>query len=355
MRLARMAIVAVYGGIGSSSWLTASAIALRQGADAQSSSSHRLILPAIVIRRPPNLPSHQTSGDAVLARAAAAHAQAVKETSPQRAAQRLLGAANIVLAYGPVESAGAVFYGVATEADCTNLAEHAARARDYIQKARDVVHLASSSPDGAPDWSGDVGRDADMLSIWADAFGALAKGASTDADAQCGPMLARLSVLLESDRADVVACAGLWSVPLARTPEQRSSLLRELPLALEEPQPQSLPWGALLRLKRAELEAQQGRHASALALLTQQRESVGTRWIGSNDALQFKHAAAWFQCRVLQTWDEALTKPDQADERRWCDNQLKRLRDDVLGSEPSEVLPIFPLIPTQSQALSAPE
>lgn len=314
-------------------------------------------MPVITVRRPAKLPPHQAGLDAAVARAAAAQSQAAREASHSRGAQRLLSAANEVLAYGPVESASLIFYGAPATNSFTDIETCVSLARDLIRQAREAVHQASDEEtETMPEWTGAVMRDADQLMTWADAVNLLVSDSINGEDSALrGRILARLLVFMESDHPDVVAAASLWSLVLCRTPEQRSALLREMPPALEQPAASTHPWGPLLRLKRCETDARQGDVVAAFALLVQQTEIAACKWLPPSELDLFKRSGAWFQLRLLDMWWSSLDQSTVADERAWCAARMKRIHGEYFQGDSTDVWAIIPVIPILTPSMPMAE
>lgn len=156
----------------------------------------------------------------------------------------------------------------------------------------------------------------------------------------------KLSMLLESDSAEIAASARLWQALLRSKEQDPSRALSIIGPVTTPPRVGSQPYRFFGAILRAQLLAKHRSPTLALAMLMRVEELVETWFSGQRDRGHALRTSAFVRVAIMQVWAQALTqKEGYEDEVAWCQAGILTLQEDWLTGDMPRLLRLSPAIP----------
>lgn len=284
--------------------------------------------------------------DAVAALVAAARSA----NAPLDRADRLLAAANLILAYRLSPACSRRFLRIEQDPAAT---ARQAPAVDALMEADALLRQAGNAlapPDGAADAEeadlADRRATLDVLRAFTIALGAyLSVPAPADVETDARSAASELSPILEHPDPRIAAAARFWQTCLRAQEEDPSPALARLEPALLEPGRDARPYSFFARLLRCQLLAQEGHPATALSLLVQMEELCHQRWFPAESIQPAAGTIALVRLQVLADWYGRLSGEAHAHERTWCVERMQEIINERFAGDDRDILRISPVVP----------
>lgn len=286
----------------------------------------------------------------VIAQRAGEFAQQAEQADDKAlAVEMLLVAANQVLAYElePVCTRRLLFLlpeGQAEEEAVS--AESLRRVDEWLARAETILETLAARDSAPTERSVAAQGKLSALRAFSHALRAYLLPQSQLAGARSARQAASaIAILLEDDRPGVAVAAALWQSLLREKEEDPTPALDVLPLVLSEHRREALPFSFFGRLQRCRVLAAHGKHAVALALLTQLEERSSSWFSGESERADAARTIAAVQVEVLREWHAALAESRDEPARVWCKERLEKLAEQYFGGERRTVMRLSPAVP----------
>ncbi len=283
--------------------------------------------------------------------------QSKEATDPQRSAELLLAAANLVLAEEMEPACSRKFFQLDDPTPKEKEIRIAAALAGVDEMILAAVRLVQpTKPDATAEiekpstdeQAKNLNRDAVTLKAFAQALRAylLREGTEADPSRSSRRAASGLSVLVEDDNPQIAAAAGFWQAALRAMESDPTPALDILEPVTNDIHQEAPRFGFFSRLLRCRLVAARGGAAAALALVLQVEERTSDWFKADADQAEAMRACAWLRLQILKDWYEKLDSTAQTEEREWCRSQIDRLRANQFSdSSASTVLRLKQAIP----------
>lgn len=271
--------------------------------------------------------------------------------TPIDRANRLLTAANLILAHQlePACSRRLLHMeapGAASEA----LQGHLDLAKKLIGEARAALEAADEGSDQDADRLVGVRHRANLLDAFSQALRTyLLPAASSEPARSARRAASRLSALLEEDDPAIAAAARLWHGCLRAHEADPTPILSTLDYALARPPRSGLRQAFFARLLRIRLIAGQGGFAGAVGLLSQLEERCEEWFSKESEAEDALRATTLVAIQILIDWHDSMSPSTQVEERRWCAERIRQLRESRFSEHAPTVLRLGQTIPIMAE------
>ena len=271
--------------------------------------------------------------------------------TPLHRANRLLTAANLILAHQLEPACSRRLLHVETPgAAAEELRGHLDLAKKLIGEANAALEAAEEGSKQDADRLHDTRHRADLLHAFSQALRAyLLPAASSEPDRTMRRAASHLSALLEENDPAIASAARLWHGCLRAHEADPKPALSTLDYALASPPHSGLRQAFFARLLRIRLIAGQGGFAAAVGLLSQLEERCEEWFSKDSDAEDALRATTLVAIQILIDWHDSLSPSTQAQERRWCADRIKRLRESRFGDPVRTVLRLEKAIPIMEE------
>jgi hypothetical protein len=240
--------------------------------------------------------------------------------------ERLLAAANFILARRIEPAATRYLLQIPERADRTALASAVAEADPLLEEAAAAVKQLEPSDELKAERIEELERTLRTLEAFARALGAIAASApSSEPTTPDEDELHRvrrkaaagLAPSLEDTRPLVVAAATLWQSVLYGLTDELDRAMRLLPLTSKTFGRATAGTELFVRLQRCRYVARQGGYAAAIALLLGLEEQCVDAFAGDARKDEAVRAVALVRIQTLEQWEQALPTESET-ERTWC-------------------------------------
>jgi hypothetical protein len=280
-------------------------------------------------------------------------AEAQKAESGLVRAERLIEAANHLLAYGLVHDATSQVLGmkeapapkppegaepVASGERQAPVSGSSAAIHDRVKAALSDAAIALSDANEDP-----AAARLRMRLHTLEAFSMALRAALTsegDSEEIRRSAASALAPLSEDPDEAVAAAAGLWQAVLRARESDAAPALSILPMATADPKAGRKIYEFFGKLLRCRLVGRQSPGA-ALTLLLQMEEQCHKWFEGAAERALAIRGTAWVRMTVLEDWCEKLDQPDM---RSWCAKSAEELSTEHFAGEKA-VLPLSPAVP----------
>ncbi len=230
-------------------------------------------------------------------------------------------------------------------------AESLQRVDDWLARAEKALESLAERDTTPAEWSAAAQGKLSALRAFSHALRAyLLPGSQLEGARSARQAASAIAILLEDDRPGMFAAAALWQSLLREKEEDPTPSLDVLPMVLSEHRREALPFSFFGRLQRCRVLAAHGKHAVALALLTQFEERCSSWFSSEAERADAARAIAAVQMEVLREWHTALAESGDTAARAWCKERMERLTEQYFGGERRTVLRLSPAVPLVAAA-----
>lgn len=220
------------------------------------------------------------------------------------------------------------------------------RVDEWLARAASKLTTLAGRDTAPAEWSAAAQGKLNALRAFSQALRAyLLPGSPSEGARSARQAASAIAILLEDDRPTVAVAAALWQSLLRETENDPTPALDVLPLVLSEHRREALPFSFFGRLQRCRVLAAHGRHAVALAMLTQFEERSSSWFSHESERADAARAIAALQIEVLREWHTALGKSGDEAAGVWCLDRIEKLTAESFGGERRTVLRLSPAVP----------
>lgn len=223
--------------------------------------------------------------------------------------------------------------GLDNDADRQSIVQITTAAQQQLEAIKELLQaLPASAPSTQPAQSDEWADQLALLEPWPAALRAAAVG---DAD-ESATAAQQLAPLCDPQHGALSAAARFWQAALFRRAGQLPQALKQLPLALADPQDD--PYGVAPRLLRCRALAESGMLTAALALVMQ-IEGNRNAWLDSRTADLARPAAVLLHLELLDRLADQLESNNRAEQAEHVRQSRLRLRDQTFPPDQIILVP----------------